>query len=30
VEPGLVQVQQWRPGIATSSQLALWTAIGRK
>ncbi|HEY1639450.1 MAG TPA: SAM-dependent methyltransferase [Streptosporangiaceae bacterium] len=30
VEPGLVQVHQWRPGIATSRTLALWAAVGRK
>jgi hypothetical protein len=30
VEPGLVQVQQWRPGIGTDRTLALWTAVGRK
>jgi S-adenosyl methyltransferase len=30
VEPGLVQVQQWRPAVPTSRTLALWTAVGRK
>jgi hypothetical protein len=30
VEPGLVQVQQWRPGAETDRTLALWTAVGRK
>lgn len=30
VEPGLVQVQQWRPGIETNRTLALWAAVGRK
>jgi hypothetical protein len=30
VEPGLVQVQQWRPGIETDDTLALWAAVGRK
>lgn len=30
VEPGLVQVHQWRPGIETSRTLALWAAVGRK
>jgi hypothetical protein len=30
VEPGLVQVQQWRPGIETNRTLALWAAAGRK
>jgi ubiquinone/menaquinone biosynthesis C-methylase UbiE len=30
VEPGLVQVQQWRPGIEADGTLALWTAVGRK
>ena len=30
VEPGLVQVQQWRPSIQTNRTLALWTAVGRK
>lgn len=30
VEPGLVQVQQWRPGIETNRTLALWAGVGRK
>jgi len=30
VEPGLVQVHQWRPGIETSRTLALWAGVGRK
>jgi S-adenosyl methyltransferase len=30
VEPGLVQVQQWRPGIQSNRTLALWAAVGRK
>lgn len=30
VEPGLVQVQQWRPGTETDGTLALWAAVGRK
>jgi hypothetical protein len=30
VEPGLVQVQQWRPGTETSGTLSLWAGIGRK
>jgi S-adenosyl methyltransferase len=30
VEPGLVQVHQWRPGIETNGTLALWTGVGRK
>jgi SAM-dependent methyltransferase len=30
VEPGLVQVQQWRPGVEADRTMALWTAVGRK
>jgi len=30
VPPGLVQVQQWRPGIETGQTLALWAGVGRK
>jgi hypothetical protein len=30
VEPGLVQVQQWRPGIPANGTLALWAGVGRK
>ena len=30
VEPGLVQVQQWRPGVETDRTLALWAGVGRK
>ena len=30
VEPGLVQVHQWRPGIQTNRTLALWAGVGRK
>jgi hypothetical protein len=30
VQPGLVQIQQWRPGIETNRTLALWAAVGRK
>jgi SAM-dependent methyltransferase len=30
VEPGLVQVQHWRPDIQTNDTLALWAAVGRK
>jgi hypothetical protein len=30
VEPGLVQVHQWRPGIPANRTLALWAAVGRK
>jgi S-adenosyl methyltransferase len=30
VEPGLVQVHQWRPGIQTNGTLALWAGVGRK
>ena len=30
VEPGLVQVHQWRPGIQTNRPLALWAGVGRK
>jgi len=30
VEPGLVQVHQWRPGIETDRTLALWAGVGRK
>ena len=30
VEPGLVQVHQWRPGIQANRTLALWAAVGRK
>jgi ubiquinone/menaquinone biosynthesis C-methylase UbiE len=30
VEPGLVQVQQWRPGFEADGPLALWAAVGRK
>jgi hypothetical protein len=30
VEPGMVQVQQWRPGTTTDRTLALWAAVGRK
>jgi S-adenosyl methyltransferase len=30
VEPGLVQVQRWRPGIETNGTLALWAGVGRK
>ena len=29
VEPGLVQVQQWRPGIESGGTLSLWAAVGR-
>ena len=30
VEPGLVQVHQWRPGIEADRTLALWAGVGRK
>jgi len=30
VEPGLVQVQQWRPGAQANGTLALWAGVGRK
>ena len=30
VEPGLVQVHQWRPGAETDGTLALWAGVGRK
>jgi S-adenosyl methyltransferase len=30
VEPGLVQVQQWRPAAESVGTLSLWAAIGRK
>jgi S-adenosyl methyltransferase len=30
VEPGLVQVQQWRPGVQANGTLALWAGVGRK
>jgi SAM-dependent methyltransferase len=30
VEPGLVQVQQWRPIVETNGTLALWVGAGRK
>jgi hypothetical protein len=30
VEPGLVQVQRWRPDIDANRTLALWAAVGRK
>jgi S-adenosyl methyltransferase len=30
VEPGLVQVQQWRPSVETNQTLALWAEAGRK
>ena len=30
VEPGLVQVHQWRPGVETDRTLALWAGAGRK
>ena len=30
VEPGLVQVQQWRPGVQPAGTLALWAGVGRK
>ena len=30
VEPGLVQVQQWRPGVQPNGTLALWAGVGRK
>jgi hypothetical protein len=30
VEPGLVQVHQWRPEAEATGTLALWTGVGRK
>lgn len=30
VEPGLVQVQQWRPGVQSNGTLALWAGVARK
>jgi S-adenosyl methyltransferase len=30
VEPGLVQVQHWRPAVETNGTLALWAGVGRK
>jgi len=29
VEPGLVQVQQWRPGMESNATLSLWAGVGR-
>ena len=30
VEPGLVQIQQWRPGIEANRPVAMWGGLGRK
>jgi S-adenosyl methyltransferase len=30
VKPGLVEVQQWRPGIEVNRSVAVWAGVGRK